>query len=185
LPTRLYRRKAEELGERLEALARAVPRGTPPPELAVGDARRLSHLPDASVDVVLTSPPYLGTYDYAEQHLRRFGWLGLDARRFAEVEIGSRRRASSPAAALAAWQRDVDAFIGEIARVLRPWGVAYVVIGDSAVGTEVIEGDAALRGATERTSLVVRAWAFQTRPSFYPGVARAQRREHLLLLAHR
>jgi DNA modification methylase len=184
-PSRLFARKAVELAQQMAAFSTAVPPGTPPPEVRVGDARRLAHVAAASVDVVLTSPPYLGTYDYAEQHARRFGWLGLDARSFAAAEIGARRGQRDPARALADWQRDVDAFVAELARVLRADGLAFVAIGDSAVGAQAIAGDAAIRRAAEPARLAVVANAAEDRPNFYHRAGGETRREHLLLLTKR
>jgi SAM-dependent methyltransferase len=182
LPTRLFQRKAEELSRRLAAFAARVPPGTPPPDVRACDARALRHLAAGAVDVIVTSPPYLGTYDYAAQHERRYGWLGLDARPFAAQEIGARRRAGSPASALETWQKDVDAFVAEMARVLRPGGRAFVAIGDSALGAQLVPGDQALRRAAARAKLKVPASASQARPSFYRPAARLTRREHLILL---
>ena len=182
LPTRLFQRKAAELVERMEALSKAVPAGTSPPDVRIGDARRLEHIADRSMDVLLTSPPYLGTYDYAEQHVRRFGWLGLDARRFSEIEIGARRRTTRPGEAMEQWQKDVNAFVIEIARVLSARGRAYIVIGDSALGTQVVPGDEAIRMAANAARLVVIASAWQLRPNFHAPVGRQDRREHLIAL---
>lgn len=176
LPTRMFQRKADELVERLKAFAERVPTGTPPPDVRLADARRLPHVADASVDVVVTSPPYVGTYDYVQQHERRWGWLGLDAGGFARAEIGARR-----AADLDGWQRDVDAFVAELARVLKPGAHAFLVSGDSAVGDVAVPGDEALRAAAAKAGLSVVASAQQARPSFYGR--QATRREHLLLLA--
>ena len=183
MPSRLFARKAEELSRQMATFAAAVPPGTPPPDVRVGDARKLGHLRDKSVDVILTSPPYLGTYDYASQHARRFGWLGLDASAFAATEIGARRGTRQDAArALADWQRDVDAFVAEFARVLKPGGLAFVAIGDSAVGTRAVAGDAAIRQAAEPARLAIVANAAEERPNFYRHAGGATRREHLLLL---
>jgi len=181
LPSRLFARRAEELGSQLAAFAARVPPGTPPADVRLGDARRLP-FPSQSVDRVITSPPYLGTYDYAAQHARRFGWVGLDARPMETAEIGARRRAR-PADAFTVWQRDVDAFLGEVARVCR--GSVFVVIGDSAVGPRVVEGDVAIRKAAEKFNLSVVAHASEDRPNFYAGSARSVRREHLLHLQPR
>ena len=185
LPTRLFLCRAEELDRQLAAFAARVAAATPPPEVRVADARKLAHVPAASVARILTSPPYLGTYDYAHQHERRLGWLELDrglVERAESAEIGSRRRAQDPERALREWQADVDAFVAEFARVLQPAGRAYVVIGDSAVGSRSIAGDQALRQAAERAGLAVVAWAHQERPSYYRPSGRDKRREHLLLL---
>jgi hypothetical protein len=182
LPSRLFARKAEELVRQLAAFAAAVPPGTPPPDVRLGDARRLGHIGDRSVDVILTSPPYLGTYDYTEHHVRRFGWLGLDAKRFAETEIGARRKATAPEVALAAWQRDVDAFVAEMARVLKPGGLAFIAIGDSALGRQVVAGDAAVRRAAVAARARVVASAAEERPSFYARAGTPTREEHLIVL---
>jgi len=183
-PSRLFARKAEELARAMAAFAAAVPPGTPPPDVRLGDARKLAHVAAGSVDVILTSPPYLGTYDYAAQHARRFGWLGLDAARFAATEIGARRKSREAAAALADWQRDVDAFVAEFARVLKKNALAFVAIGDSAVGTRAIAGDAAIRAAAERAGLYVVANAAEERPNFYRHAGAETRREHLLLITN-
>jgi hypothetical protein len=187
LPSRLFARRADELAARLGELTARVPPGTPPPDVRAADARRLAHVAAASIDCIVTSPPYLGTYDYAAQHARRFGWLGLDPRALDHAEIGARRRARDrdPDDALAAWQRDVDAFVAEFARVLRPGARAFVAIGDSAIGRRAIAGDAAIRRAAARAGLDLPAAAAQERPSFYRPAARATRREHLLVLVKR
>ena len=173
MPSRLFARRAEELARQLTTLAERVPAGTPPPDVRLCDARRLAHLKASTVDRIVTSPPYLGTYDYAEQHARRFGWLGLSQKSM-DAEIGARRR--GPADALEVWQTDVDAFVTEFARVLKPGGFAYVVIGDSAVGTRIVTGDSAVRRAAEKSSLGVLASASQVRPNFCVTHRRAPRR---------
>ena len=185
MPSRLFVRRAEELSRQLAFFAEQVPPGTPLPDVRLGDARRLTHIKAATIDLIITSPPYLGTYDYAAQHARRFGWIGLDASKMDASEIGARRRsgAKSPTGdPIANWQRDVDEFVAEFARVLKPSGRAYVVIGDSAVGTRSIAGDVAIRFAAEKAKLRVVASAAQDRPNFYAPSGAKIRREHLLLL---
>jgi DNA modification methylase len=185
LPSRLFTRRADELARALAELSSRAPAGTPPPDVRLADARRLAHLRDGTVDRIVTSPPYLGTYDYSTQHQRRFGWLGLDPRPLDELEIGARRRARDPAAALDAWQADVDAFVAELGRVLKPRGLAFIAVGDSAVARRAVAGDAPVRRAAERAGLVVLAAASQARPNFYKNVDKQTRREHLLALGHR
>lgn len=75
--SQLFAERAHELGRGLAALERAVPRGTPAPLVARADARSLP-VADASIDLVLTSPPYLGTYDYAGTQELRADALGFD-----------------------------------------------------------------------------------------------------------
>src|SRR5690606_5418135 len=42
-------------------------------------------------DLVLSSPPYGGTYDYVDHHARRYPWLGLSAEALCRAELGARR----------------------------------------------------------------------------------------------
>lgn len=184
MPSRLFARKADELVRSLAAFATAVPPGTKLVDVRLGDARKMQHVKRATVDLILTSPPYLGTYDYTEHHARRFGWLGLDATLFDKAELGSRRRAApaTPEAAMAQWQKDVDVFVAEFARVLKPGGHAFVAIGDSMLGTFVVPGDVAIRKAAERAKLEVTASAAEERPNFYDRTRRTTREEHLVML---
>ncbi len=178
LPTRMFLRKAEELAERLRTLWERVPPTTPNPVLRQTDASRLKHLEDASIDVIVTSPPYLGTFDYARHHDRRTGWLELDAGPLERGEIGARRNSAQPASAMAAWQAQLDAVVAEMARVLAPTGAAFIVIGDSRVGAQAVPGDRVVRGAAERAGLRIVASAAEER-----RIGGRPTREHLLHLA--
>ncbi len=182
-PSRLFQRKTEELARGMSQLAAAVPPNTPRPDLRVGDARAMEHILAASVDCIITSPPYLGTYDYAEHHTRRMGWVGLSPHS-ATKEIGARGlgRSAPLTEVLAVWQTSVAEFVKEFDRLLKPSGRAYVAIGDSAVGDKLVPGDQELRRATAKTHLVIEASASQERPNFYRPTGRQTRREHLLLL---
>src|SRR5690606_30502428 len=63
--TGFFARKAEELGQRLAALADQAPPDGPEPRLLLGDARSLREVVGRwRFDLVLSSPPYGGTYDY-------------------------------------------------------------------------------------------------------------------------
>jgi hypothetical protein len=181
---RLYAARASLLAEQLAALAAAVPPGTPLPDVRGADARKLRHVPDGGIDLVITSPPYLGTYDYAAHHERRFGWLGLDEKalaRFRKSEIGARRDAGSDgAAALFRARADAAAWLSEVARALAPGGLAFVLVGDSRAAGRAIAGDVELRAAADKSGLVVRASASQQRGE--PG---AGGREHLLAVGRR
>ncbi len=186
LPTRLFVRRAEELIKQLALFAESAPLDGPAPDVRLGDARQLAHIAGGSIDLVITSPPYLGTYDYVAQHARRLGWLGADGARFAEREIGARRHSVSPEAARAQWRGEIGQCIAELARVLAPTGLAFIVIGDSLVKGEGIAGDIAIHKAAERSKLAVWASAHQERPQFGPrDVPVAEtRHEHLLVLGH-
>jgi len=122
----LFHKKARELARRLVALRELVPEGTPPASIRAGDARKLDVEP---VDLILTSPPYPGVYDYLElQHLRNL-WFDDDVP--AMDEIGSRRSwREAPREALTQWRRDTEAWMTAAAAKLLPGGALVVVIGD-------------------------------------------------------
>lgn len=89
-----------------------------------GDARRMA-LPE--VDLVLTSPPYVGLIDYHQQHRYAYELLGLP--RFDESEIGAAAKGSSKRAQQQ-YRSDVICVLAAAARCLRPDGVMVIVIGD-------------------------------------------------------
>ena len=45
-------------------------------KVELGDARKLSAVENASIDAVLTSPPYLNAIDYLRGHRMSLVWLG-------------------------------------------------------------------------------------------------------------
>ncbi|OBK28894.1 DNA methylase N-4 [Mycobacterium asiaticum] len=84
--------------------AQAIPRN----RLLIGDALdRLRTLPDASVDCVITSPPYFRLRDYAAE-----GQLGLEAH-------------------VDAWVEQLAAISEQVARVLVPTGTYWLNLGDT------------------------------------------------------
>lgn len=84
--------------------ATSLPRNT----ILIGDVReRLAELPAASVDTIITSPPYFGVRDYG--HDRQLG---------AEPDID-------------AWANSLRLVARELARVLRPTGSLWLNLGDS------------------------------------------------------
>ncbi len=158
-----------------------------PPDVFEADARRLhEHVPDGSAAAVLTSPPYAGTYDYAEHQRLRFDFLGLRHRALDEGEIGSRRSfdAAGPVAERA-WHDALTNSLRSISRALSPGGYAAVVIGDSWAGGRAMYALDDVRSSIT-DELGVAAWASQLRPMLGTGERRAfegrAKAEHVILL---
>jgi len=84
-----------------------------------GDARDLGGLPEASVDLVVTSPPY----PMIEL------WDGLFAA--LDPKVGEALARADGTAAFAGMHRLLDAVWAEVFRVLKPGGIACLNVGDA------------------------------------------------------
>jgi SAM-dependent methyltransferase len=182
VPSRMLADRAAELARGLAALERRTPAGTAAPEVTEGDARALP-MPAGSAALVVSSPPYAGTYDYAAIHDARFLWLGLSEKKFRRAQLGARAEQVGDVAG-AAWRAQQAEFMAEIARVLRPGGRALLVDGIVDGRAENAPDGIAAAGAPVGLAPVARA--SQARPLHDRRLAEifgAQpRREHLLLL---
>jgi SAM-dependent methyltransferase len=185
---RLFVKKARDLAVRLAQASELLPADALPARIAVADARRLLRVSDKSVELVVTSPPYPGIYDYLEHHRARMRWLGLDARALEEHEIGARRHARrrSFAYAFGRFRSEMGSALAEIGRVLRPNGLAVVVSADSVLDNRAVRSDALFSDLAPSAGLEVVAVASQERPHFHAPTRGAfrdrPRHEHAVLL---
>ena len=183
----LFFDKTRELAQRLEDFRRPCPEDAPSVQVEVGDARALPRSL-AGVDLVVTSPPYPGTYDYLSHHALRLRWLGLDTTTFAQTELGARRHFVhlSGAAGLARWQTDFGAALGAMSRTLGPGGTIVLVMADSVIGRRALYADEEVRRLAPAAHLEMCAVGSQPRPHFHGPSARSfdrrPRREHAMLL---
>jgi len=177
-PSRLFAERVDQLVDGLDELARSG-RG-PAPQVILGDAREL---PDLEVQAVITSPPYLGTYDYSAHHDLRLAFFELDDRIFERREIGARRKGGQKAA-LARWRADTRAWLEACAKVLPDGGLLAAVVGDSVLSRTAVYADRELkRGAPKGLTFI--AQASQTRAKRgsrdRDAFADSAKREHVLL----
>lgn len=92
-----------------------------------GDARETAALPEGSVALTVTSPPFLDVVNYAGDNWLR-GWFnGLDAE-----AIG---RGISTPSTLAAWSDTMGAVFAELHRVTRPGGFVAFEVGEVRRGS--------------------------------------------------
>jgi hypothetical protein len=186
LASEFFLRKGGELSRRWAALRRAVPAGAREPLLLTGDARELPALLGRGglADLVVSSPPYGGTYDYHAHHARRYPWLGLatSARELEQREVGARRRLSRAPAAHGQWDRELAACLRAVASVCRPDARVVLLLGDAHVGGTRVDARAQVGKLAKPAGLQLIASAAQRRQDHFGG---APRREHLLLLVKR
>jgi len=183
---RHFAQRVELLTSGLHDLAR-TPGATP--EIIEHDARGLGDLvPAGSAAGVIASPPYAGTYDYAEHQRLRFDFLALKHRDLDDGEIGSRRSFENDPDAAPAWRSALADSLDAIARVLQPGRPAAIVVGDSMAANRAVYALDDLRGALT-DELVLEAWASQQRPMLGAREQRAfgdrPKAEHIVLLRRR
>jgi hypothetical protein len=183
----LFQRKATELVQRQVQLFSRVGPAAPRPRFFVEDARALPdvlrRVSDRRAALVLTSPPYAGTYDYAHHHAHRLAWLGLsegrEAGRFARDEIGARRRRDRTAAD---FDVEIEGVLGAIAASLSDDGIAVLLMGDGQLQGVRIPADAQLERLAPAAGLAFAAAASAPRPDWRGG---PPREEHLVALRRR
>lgn len=110
-------------------LADGVPPPHPAPLLLTAPADATSTLADASVALVVTSPPFLDIVQYADDNWLRCWFAGIDV---AAVPIARHR---DPAA----WQAMVRGVLAELARVVRDGGHVAFEVGEVRGGTVLLE----------------------------------------------
>lgn len=181
LASELFIRKADELARRWGELRDHAPRDAEEPRLLTGDVRRARDLVGEQyrADVVFTSPPYGGTYDYHAHHALRLAWLKLDDRSFSRGELGARRSLRGPEA-----KERFDAEVGQmltaIRRVVKDDGLVVLVVGDAEIARERISPIDQLDALAPRAGLRLVAGASEEKPDFRGG---PPREEHVLCLA--
>lgn len=140
--------------------------------VSLGDARALA-FESGKADAVLTSPPYLNAIDYMRGHRMSLVWLGhsLSAlRSIRSTSIGAERAPDAGMQVLAELKAvlgdlstlsrrhhamidryviDVLAMAREIRRVLKPSGVATLVVGNSCLKGVFIRNSAVVAKALE------------------------------------
>lgn len=184
LVSEFFLKKGRELSARWAELAAAVPRPPPPLRLRQGDARELPQVIGARVrfDLVLSSPPYGGTYDYVAHHARRYPWLGIDARELERREVGARRNLSQVEGGAQRWERELCACLRAMAKVVKRRGRVVLLVGDAELGRRRLDAAAQLAELAPKAGLQLTAAVSQARRDARGARAR---REHLVLLVPR
>ena len=191
VPSRLLGDRAVELATGLAALEQRTPAGTPAPVIRLGDARELKGVGSGAARLIVSSPPYAGTYDYAAQHDVRFTWLELPRRSFESAQLGARTGTGSMGlgAEPAAWRASQRQWLSEMARILAPGGHALLIVGDGVLGNAPEDAPATIAELAAPLGLEPIARASQARATHDRRLREIfkghPRQEHLLLLKRR
>lgn len=165
---------------RSSAQLRKILSEAPPPAGATvsrGDARKMTSLEDASVDAIITSPPYLNAIDYLRGHKLSLVWMGYTAAAVREIRSGSVgaergielecNNVDQIVASLGPidplpqakkkmvrrYANDLYVLMGEIHRVLKPGGSAVFVVGNSCLRGVFIRNSAMVAEACQIAGL--------------------------------
>ena len=101
--------------------------------LYLGDSRNLSEVVSESVNLIVTSPPYLNAYDYHKYHRQRLHWIKGDIKLARDYEIGKHDVFTRPNATPTPYFEDMKKCFVEWYRVLCSNGHGFIVIGDAIV----------------------------------------------------
>ena len=143
----------------------------------LGDARKMTRIRDASVDAIITSPPYLNAIDYMRGHRLSLVWWGYSLKKLQRIRaksIGAERSLDSEASATfievaerlkidqlenknyrMLWRYFVDLSqqTKESARVLKPNASAMYVIGNSTLRGQYVQNSELLKEAAALSGL--------------------------------
>lgn len=104
-----------------------------------GDARDLN-VGDDSIDLIVTSPPYVNALDYYRAHMYNMLWLGMDFDLFRKHEIGGHSHfISNRFRLLSEYLGDMLRSMIEMNRTLKKDEICAIVVGNSSLEYELIE----------------------------------------------
>lgn len=136
-------------------------------EASLGDSRELSAVQQSSIDIAITSPPYLNAIDYLRGHKMSLIWLGYsipELRRIRSDSIGAERGLESlpldrvvqmvdsvksavpnpdrlPVGTITRYAHDLCRFAEELHRVTRAGAKVIAVVGNSTLRGNFISND--------------------------------------------
>lgn len=93
-------------------------------EYIIADARNIHPAPSRSVDLVITSPPFLNKVDYLTDNWMRSWFLNMEGHRPDLMVTPS----------LTEWKSFMSDVIREMGRLLRPEGRAVIEVGEVVIG---------------------------------------------------
>lgn len=153
------------------------PKRGPAPSIFLGDARDVP-IPDSSVDLVLTSPPYLNAIDYIRCSKFSLVWMGYtigELRRLRSESIGAESASTFASEqrvtdiieqlrlrpklkpkhheVLRRYVHDIRRSLDETARVLVPNGKAVYVIGENTIRGTYIANSKIVKAAAKLSGL--------------------------------
>jgi len=141
--------------------------------LVRGDARNLEEIPESSIDLVFTSPPYFDCLDYTAYYAKIiYELLGVDR---LEVKKALIQKFSD-------YQDDMSQVLTELRRVVKPEGLVIFVVGDKKIHGQVINGGDFFIELTDMTHLqtVERSYS-GTSSKVFDEINKTERKEQIVV----
>lgn len=129
--------------QRLENIVRNLPESEEPISVYHSDARNLP-IEDNSIDLVLTSPPYINVHNYHQKYRRSVEAMGWNALDYARSEIGSNRQnRANRYLTVIQYSLDMTLALWEMVRASRQGGLLILILGRESLvrGTRFFNGE--------------------------------------------
>ena len=134
----LFLKKVKSMQNDLNRMAKII-KIIPEVRVICGDARKLEVKTD-SIDLIVTSPPYVNALDYYRVHMYNMLWLGMDFDLFKKHEIGAHSHfINNRFRLLSEYLGDMLRSMIEMNRVLKKDKLCVIVVGNSSLEYELIE----------------------------------------------
>jgi len=135
----IFKNKISMMSETLKKYNKYVDNQTKV-SVITGDSRRLKNIESNSVDLIVTSPPYVNALDYYRVHMYNMLWLGMNYSAFKQNEIGGHsHHLFNRFRLLSEYLGDMLRSMIEMNRVMKKDKVCAIVVGNSSIDYELIE----------------------------------------------
>lgn len=183
---KLYTKKIKENLEKLRSFKLAIKGESPQVVVINDDVIEISnHIRPNSVDLIITSPPYLNSYDYYLYHKLRMFWLGYDYRKVQKREIGSRNRHCDDQESIEVFFQYMGSVLKNLYDLLRKNAICAFIVGDSIYRGDLIKMDTRYEIMMSKSNLSLEdKVSFNQRKyskSFTPNLKKSYKESHILL----
>ncbi|MBW2975083.1 hypothetical protein KY366_05170 [Candidatus Woesearchaeota archaeon] len=102
------------------------------------DSTNLDYI-NKKIDLAITSPPYMNSYDYYLYHKHRMNWLSMDYRTVQDKEFGSRNKHNDNGLGLESYNNPIKENAISVNKILKEEGYYCIVVGDAILKGKLIK----------------------------------------------
>jgi DNA modification methylase len=143
--------KLEQSWIKIKKILKDIPHSQTELRVDKGDARNLN-IADSSIDLVITSPPYINVFNYHQQYRKSVELLGYDVLDIAKSEIGANRKnRSNRFKTVISYCYEIKDVLLELSRVTKKNTRVVFIVGrqSNVMGTPFMNGEIVFRIATK------------------------------------